>query len=1016
MATNVFINELHYDNDGTDTGEAIEIAGPAGIDLTGWSIVLYNGANGSAYDTRSLTSLAIPDQQNGFGTLSVNYPTNGIQNGSPDGIALVDNNNNVIQFLSYEGTFTAVGGPANGLASTDIGVSETASTPVGFSLQLTGTGSVYEDFTWSGPADDNFNSPNTGQTFGGSNAGVTITQSNGSTDVNEAGQTIDTYTISLNTTPAGSVTIAIAANDGQTQVSTDGTTFSNSVNVTLSDTNPQTITVRAVDDTITETSPHTGVITHTVTSSADPAYSNLSISNINVNITDNDVTPGAIRIYDIQGAAHTSPLLGQSVSNVPGIVTAVDSNGFYLQDPTGDGDIATSDGIFVFTSSRPTVSVGDSILVSGTVSEFTPGGASTGNLSVTQISGNPTINILSSGNSLPSAVILGAEGRTPPTQVIDNDQATQYNVLQGEGVYEPVTDGLDFYESLEGMRVTVNDALAVSPTNGFGEIFTVADNGANATGLSDRGTINIAPDDFNPERVQIQFDSGILPGFEQQVDVGAKLGDVTGVVGYNFGNFEVNVTETFTPVAASNLQPEVTNLMGRQEQLTVASYNVLNLDPNDADGDADVANGRFELIASQIVNNLKLPDIIGLQEVQDNDGSVNSNITAANETLQLLVNEIAEISGVTYEFIDNPFIGDDTSGGQPGGNIRTAFLYNPQRVSLAGEPLLDQPSLGSVQTVVDPQDQQTNPDNPFFNTRLPLVGYFTFNGQEVTVVNNHFSSKGGSSPLFGRLQPAADLQEDPQINGSVDERREQAQAVKNYVDNILANNSHANVVVQGDLNEFEFISPLNILEQSLTNLTETLPEDERYSFIFDGNSQALDHILVSGNLSDKAKYDIVHVNTEFAETDQSASDHDPILAQLNLAKNVINGKPGRDRLEGTAKADRITGFQGADILTGGAGADEFVYTRIRDTGDTITDFQPGTDKIVLTELFESLNLGSLDFATATSQGYLGFAAKGSNAQVLIDISGTPGTGRGVPLVTLEGVSVAALNDTNNFII
>jgi len=591
--------------------------------------------------------------------------------------------------------------------------------------------------------------------------------------------------------------------------------------------------------------------------------------------------PPITRIYDIQGAAHTSPLVGQSVSNVPGIVTAVDSNGFYFQDATGDGNIATSDGIFVFTSSTPTVSVGDSILVSGTVSEFIPGGAGTGNLSVTQIGGNPTINVLSSGNPLPTAVVLGVD-RTPPAQVIDNDQATAYNVLQGGGVYEPTTDGLDFYESLEGMRVTINDALAVSGTNGFGEIFTVANNGAGATGLSTRGTINIAPDDFNPERIQVQFDSGILPGFTQSVNVGAQLGDVTGVVGYNFGNFEVNVTEAFTPVA-SPLQPEVTTLTGSTDDLTIASYNVLNLDPRLEDvnrvaggslsqrqSNVDDDTVRFTEIAQQIVNNLRSPDILGLQEVQDNTGAeINDGVISASETLQRLVDAIVAAGGPRYEFIDNPFITEGESGGQPGGNIRTAFLYNPDRVTLV---------TGSVQTIGSQE-----PGGAFFDTRLPLVATFKFNGQEVTVVNNHFSSKGGSSPLFGATQPAADLQEDPSVNGSLDQRQAQAQAVKGFVDAQLTSNPDANIVVVGDFNEFEFISPLNILEQSLTNLTETLPENERYTFIFDGNSQSLDHILVSSNLASDAEFDIVHVNTEFAATNQRASDHDPLLTRLTLA-------------------------------------------------------------------------------------------------------------------------------------
>jgi hypothetical protein len=152
--TAVFINEIHYDNTGTDTGEAIEVAGPAATDLSGWSLVLYNGNGGSVYDTTALSGV-IPDQENGFGTVFVSYATNGIQNGSPDGVALVDDTGTAVQFLSYEGSFAAVGGPADGMTSTDIGVSEPGDTAVGDSLQLdvggahaAGVGSVLFDPGW----------------------------------------------------------------------------------------------------------------------------------------------------------------------------------------------------------------------------------------------------------------------------------------------------------------------------------------------------------------------------------------------------------------------------------------------------------------------------------------------------------------------------------------------------------------------------------------------------------------------------------------------------------------------------------------------------------------------------------------------------------------------------------------------------------------------------------------------------------------------------------------------------
>lgn len=165
----VFFNELHYDNVGADAGEAVEVAGPAGTDLTGWSVVLYNaGSNAAAsitYDTDALNGI-IPDQGNGYGAVSLGYPANGIQNGSPDGFALVNAGNTVVQFLSYEGGMTASNGPASGLTSTDIGVAETGGDAAGLSLQLKGTGTTYQDFSWTAPSDDSFGAVNAGQTFG----------------------------------------------------------------------------------------------------------------------------------------------------------------------------------------------------------------------------------------------------------------------------------------------------------------------------------------------------------------------------------------------------------------------------------------------------------------------------------------------------------------------------------------------------------------------------------------------------------------------------------------------------------------------------------------------------------------------------------------------------------------------------------------------------------------------------------------------------------------------------------
>ncbi len=208
-APTVFINEIHYDNTGTDSGEFIEIAGPAGTDLSGYSIVLYNGSGGASYRTDALSG-TIPDQNNGFGTVSLTYPVNGIQNGAPDGVALVQGAT-VIQFLSYEGVFTATNGPANGMVSTDIGVTEAGSEPVGLSLQLVGSGSTYSDFTWTTPSAQSPGGVNAGQTFGGV-VGATMSIDDVSVVEGDGGTVDATFTVTVTGSHSG-ITFDIATVD-----------------------------------------------------------------------------------------------------------------------------------------------------------------------------------------------------------------------------------------------------------------------------------------------------------------------------------------------------------------------------------------------------------------------------------------------------------------------------------------------------------------------------------------------------------------------------------------------------------------------------------------------------------------------------------------------------------------------------------------------------------------------------------------------------------------------------------
>ncbi|WP_310475379.1 choice-of-anchor I family protein [Sandarakinorhabdus sp.] len=695
--------------------------------------------------------------------------------------------------------------------------------------------------------------------------GFTITSGGTTVSINDvviaegdAGTALLTFTVTRSDN-SGEFSVDFVSADGTAFAGSDYVATSGTLTFAAGGALTQTVSVTINGDTVSEAN-ETLIVTlaNLINVTGTAAIADSSGTGT---ITNDDVS--IIAIHTIQGAGHTSALVGQAVTT-KGIVTAVDSNGFFLQaaDADADASIATSEAIFVFTSSAPTVAVGDSITLSGTVAEFIPGGAATNNLSTTQLVSPTGIVVQSSGNALPTAIVLGAGGRQAPTEVIDNDNFASF---------DPTTDGIDYFESLEAMRVTVPTPVAVAATNQFGEIVTVADGGANATGLSARGSIvtkgsvgdglNVtntgAGSDYNPERIQIDADSTITPGSTPLVNVGAVFNDITGVLGYNFGNYEVIPTSAITVATPSILTGEVTALTGSADVLTIASYNVLNLDPNDGDGDTDVADGRFQAIATQFVNALGAPDVIALQEVQDNSGSANDGTVSASLTLQTLVNAITAAGGPTYSFIDNSFITNNTNGGQPGGNIRVAYLYNAARVSLVD---------GSVSTTPDAAVD-------FVGSRQPLVATFEFNGSEVTVVNNHFSSKGGSSPLFGAVQPAT--------NGSAAERLVQAQNVADYVASLGAS---AKVVVLGDLNEFtneESLAPLSAVGLSAMSLT--LTETERYSFAFEGNAQELDQAYVSGNLTTVTTLDIVHVNSEFAVTAASASDHDPSVLALNLA-------------------------------------------------------------------------------------------------------------------------------------
>eukprot|EP01030_Chromulinospumella_sphaerica_P015038 gene15038-14837_t len=279
------------------------------------------------------------------------------------------------------------------------------------------------------------------------------------------------FTLDFNTVVGGSAT----AGDDYVSVAGGTVTFTNGGALT------QTVTVTVNGDLTVEGDETVAV----------------EISNIQNTVGSTAISDGAatgtilnddtLKIYDIQGAGHTSSYNGQQVTTV-GVVTAIDKdgNGYWIQDPTGDGNRNTSDGIYVFTSTPvgSEIVVGNLIRVSATVSEFAPGGSA--NLTLTELVTVTSTTVLATGQTLPTAMIIGdtANGAdyTPPTVQLGSTT----------NAFDPTVDGVDFWESMEGMLVTLQDVRTTTPfKSSFGEVVATMDVGDNASANS-RGGLTIS--------------------------------------------------------------------------------------------------------------------------------------------------------------------------------------------------------------------------------------------------------------------------------------------------------------------------------------------------------------------------------------------------------------------------------------------------------------------------------------------------------------------------------------------
>ncbi|GAA0580882.1 endonuclease/exonuclease/phosphatase [Actinomadura livida] len=590
----------------------------------------------------------------------------------------------------------------------------------------------------------------------------------------------------------------------------------------------------------------------------------------------------AVRIRDVQGAAHISPLNGSAVARVPGVVTALTGNGFWMQDPRPDRDHGTSEGVFVFTRTRPDVAVGDAVRVAGKVAEYRPGGASSAGLTRTEIGATETA-VESRGNPLPPPVVVGPGGRRPPTRVVDRRSG---NVERGGG-FDPRRDCIDFYESLEGMRIEIRDAVAVGPSR-HGEIPVLAAGGAGAGPRTKRGGIlfrdgsRFGGGDANPERIILDDALAPLPAMH----VGDRLpGANHGVLDYGFGDYHLLLTAP--PRRAPGGLARETTRPQRDGELAVATARLDGLHPGSPPA-------RFTALAADIVTGLRSPDLIAVTELGDNSGPDDDGIVAADQTVAQLVTAISMAGGPAYDW-RSVTPRDNADGGAAGDNRRTGFLFRADRgLAFVDRPVLTDPLPDGPPEGPDPAvtpvravrrggtaglslspGRITPGDAAWSRTRKPVAGELTWQGHRIIVIANQwFPRTDDDEPLFGRNQPP----ERP----SRWRRDAQARVVADFVRSVRKVDANARVIVTGELNDGEDSIPVSTLVErtGLTDLPARLPAGDRYTAVSGGNSEVLDHILLSPALRrHRHEFDVVHRSAEFADRDEG---RDPTIVRIAL--------------------------------------------------------------------------------------------------------------------------------------
>lgn len=620
---------------------------------------------------------------------------------------------------------------------------------------------------------------------------------------------------------------------------------------------------------------------------------------------------GYQKISAIQGTSHASPIYGKTVTT-RGVVTAFGTadwypfgNDVYIQSKEPDNDDRTSEGLHIFlASNNANFDLGDEIEVTGVVYEDVRrnGMGQTGLRDVTEykVVSDPNLTKDEKLQNLPAAILLGEGGRRVPDRRISTYGG---NLMRKSSL--KLTDGIDFWESLEGMRVELKNPKILGFRGGKEDLIEVSDRfylnlyvvGEGSYSKADATyrnglMIDFNEEDFNPEITVITTNhlsnnEGLVPkdknAPEYVFNVGEIIdGRVEGVLTYQknvFGGGEYAIvlpeaqdaftkrprTGEFVPV----LERGITKFEGdKDDEITVATYNLENLSGHQLD--------RIKVFTESIAYNLKCPDIINLVEIQDNNGISFREDQDATETLKKFRGMLQSMClHRDYEFVNiDPFL--NAEGGQPGGNIRISMMYNARKV---GYEARSDGSIGSQATVRKNGILSSNPGrifpnhDAFRNSRRSVVTEFDVKakpGEKLYVIGNHLNSKLGDIDFWGVNQPA---------RANSDFRRAQmAVKISDFIRWIEQENPKANIVVLGDFNALPQEGSLALLssqESRLKNMIFTLPRKEQYTTNFNGSSQPIDYIFVNNVIYNKcAELEIMHINSDFMGR---LSDHDPVI-------------------------------------------------------------------------------------------------------------------------------------------